>query len=51
MYMLLVKLMVQLIFVFLIYLMVSRIEAEFADRIINHLAAEMATDIKQIVKQ
>ena len=26
-----------------------RIEAELADRIINHLAAEMATDVKQIL--
>lgn len=29
--------------------MVARIEAELADRIVNHLAAEMATDIKQIL--
>ena len=26
-----------------------RIEAELADRLLNHLAAEMATDIKQIL--
>lgn len=27
----------------------SRIEQELADRIVNHMAAEMATDIKQIL--
>jgi len=27
----------------------ARIEAELADRVMNHLAAEMATDIKQIL--
>lgn len=27
----------------------QRIEAELADRIINHIAAELATDIKQIL--
>ena len=29
--------------------MVKRIETELADRLINHLAAEMATDIKQLL--
>jgi len=27
----------------------ERIEAELADRLVNHMAAEMATDIKQIL--
>lgn len=27
----------------------ARLEAELADRIINHMAAELATDIKQIL--
>ena len=27
----------------------ERIEAELADRIVNHIAAELATDIKQIL--
>lgn len=27
----------------------KRIEAELADRLVNHMAAEMATDIKQIL--
>ena len=29
--------------------MASRIEQELADRIVNHMAAEMATDVKQIL--
>lgn len=29
--------------------MATRIEEELADRIMNHLAAEMATDIKQLL--
>ena len=29
--------------------MAKRIESELADRLINHLAAEMATDIKQLL--
>lgn len=30
-------------------LMAERLEAELADRIMNHMAAEIATDIKQIL--
>lgn len=29
--------------------MAKRIESELADRVMNHLAAEMATDIKQLL--
>lgn len=29
--------------------MAQRIEAELADRIVNHMAAELATDIKQLL--
>lgn len=29
--------------------MVARIEQEMADRIVNHLAAELATDVKQLL--
>ena len=31
--------------------MAARLEQELADRIVNHMAAELATDVKQILKQ
>jgi hypothetical protein len=30
-------------------LMAQRIEAELADRVVNHMAAELATDVKQLL--